>query len=197
MSIPIVVPAGRRLRVVLYARFSTDEQNQNSITDQFAACRRFLKKMGVTACNIDEFRDEEISGEEVHRPGIDAVREGIINKRWDLLVSEESSRLFRHPSGCMTFFEEAVDIGLRLICLNDFIDTAEDNWQKHLRDAQDNHCEANRLTRLRVGRAFEARWDNGHAVTWLRPGYRRLRVLPGNGSKGTQATRSIRRRSRF
>ncbi len=39
---PIERPAGRRLRVLIYARYSTEEQNPRSIDDQFTFCIAFL-----------------------------------------------------------------------------------------------------------------------------------------------------------
>lgn len=170
---PISKPAGRKLRVVDYARYSTDEQNPLSIDDQYAAVQRLLNDENVSEFTLDHFRDEGISGEIIQRPGIDQVRQGILQKRWDILVAEESSRLFRHPSGCLSFVEVAVDCGVRVICINDFIDTAEDDWQDALLDAQQHHRKSNKFTRRRIERAFLARWDIGAAVTWLRPGYRR------------------------
>ena len=42
IRIPVDVPKGRRLRVLVYARYSTDEQNPRSIEAQVAYCQRFL-----------------------------------------------------------------------------------------------------------------------------------------------------------
>jgi hypothetical protein len=179
----IVPRPGKVLRVVLYARYSTDEQNPKSIADQFAECRRMLAKCGVKDAVIEEFSDEAISGETIDRPGINQVREGIKNKRWDLLVAEESSRLFRHPSECLVFVETAVDLKVRIICINDFVDTAEDDWQQVLAEAQAHHARCNKLTRFRVGRAFSSRWDGILAVTWLRPGYLRIPSKPAVGKE--------------
>jgi DNA invertase Pin-like site-specific DNA recombinase len=92
------------LRVCFYARFSTDEQNPLSISDQFASCERNLKDAGVTEYEVDRFSDEGESGEILSRPGIDEVRRGIEKGRWDLLIVEESSRLFRSPRGSLDFF---------------------------------------------------------------------------------------------
>jgi hypothetical protein len=36
---PIVVPTGKPLRVLIHARFSTEEQRQSSIDDPVASCR--------------------------------------------------------------------------------------------------------------------------------------------------------------
>lgn len=38
---PLQLPKGRELRVLVHARFSTEEQRQSSIDDQIAACQAF------------------------------------------------------------------------------------------------------------------------------------------------------------
>jgi hypothetical protein len=41
-------------------------------------------------------REPGVSGELASRPGINQVWAGIEAKRWDLILAEESSRLYRH-----------------------------------------------------------------------------------------------------
>ena len=41
---PLVIPKGRPLRVLVHARFSTEEQRQSSIDDQIAAIERQLEQ---------------------------------------------------------------------------------------------------------------------------------------------------------
>ena len=80
--------AGRPIRICNYARYSTEEQDESSISDQFAYCRKFLDSLGIDldAVIIEEFSAPETSGETVHRPGINQVREGVDEKRWDILI---------------------------------------------------------------------------------------------------------------
>src|SRR5438045_62422 len=42
----IAAPKGRRLRVLIYARYSTEEQHPSSIDDQVAYCQRALAAFG-------------------------------------------------------------------------------------------------------------------------------------------------------
>ena len=57
------------------------------------------------------------------RLGIDQVIEGIKTQKWDLILAEDVSRLYRHETACGKLFELAVDEGLRIICCNEFLDT--------------------------------------------------------------------------
>ena len=125
LRIPLNLPKGRRLRVLIYARFSTDQQNPRSIDDQVAYCRRFLDALGLKDVEITTISDEGISGELVSRPGIDEVLAGAREGRWDVILCEDASRLYRHETACGELIETAVDEGIRVICINDLVDTGE------------------------------------------------------------------------
>jgi DNA invertase Pin-like site-specific DNA recombinase len=132
LRIPIEVPKGRPLRVLIYARYSTDEQNPRSIDDQVDYCRRFLEALGLHDVEITVLYDKGMSGELVSRPGIDEVLAGA---RWDLILCEDASRLYRHETACGELIETAVDEGIRVIFINDFVDTAEPDWDDRLHEA--------------------------------------------------------------
>ncbi len=56
------VPRRRRQRVVIYARYSTEEQNPRSIDDQIAKCREFVDSLGLGDVEIIELNDAAVSG---------------------------------------------------------------------------------------------------------------------------------------
>ena len=97
---PIDIACGILLRIIIYARYSTEDQNPRSIDDQVAECRRFLESLEIdlSQCEIQVLSDRAISGEEVSRPGIDDVRAAIRDGNVDLIVTEETSRLYRRQS---------------------------------------------------------------------------------------------------
>jgi len=180
---PLVIPANRPLRVIVHARFSTDEQRQTSLDDQIAVCRQFLdqslpKGWSPTQVEIRDIREPEISGEIADRPGINEVWTAIESKRVDLIVAEESSRLYRHPTKAGELFEAAVDAGVRIICLSDYIDTADEDWPDRLHFAQSHHSRANFYTRRRISRAHDGLWARGAAVGNTVIGYRRRPTTP-------------------
>ena len=59
----ITRPKGRRLRVLIYARYSTDEQNPNSIEAQVEYCRMFLTCPRITDAEIMVLSDCGVSGD--------------------------------------------------------------------------------------------------------------------------------------
>ena len=175
---PIAVPADRPLRVVIHARFSTEEQRQSSLDDQVASCRRFIEQnlppgVGLDRLGITVVQEPEISGELRDRPGIDEIKKAIDERRIDLLIAEESSRLYRHMTFSGMLFNAAVDAGIRILCPTDYIDTADDDWPERLQMSQSQHSRANHFTRARIKRAQLGLWERGAAVSAVKPGYRR------------------------
>jgi DNA invertase Pin-like site-specific DNA recombinase len=175
---PIKLPVGRRLRVLIYARYSTDEQHPSSITDQFAYCRVFLQANGVTDAEVRELSDAETSGELASRPGINQARE-LVDARWpDLYVSEDSGRLFRHETACGEHIETVVDNRIRYVGINDDVDTDEEDWDDRLHEAMHHHAKSNKYTIKRIKRKLEGLWRTGAAIGLVRPGYRRRPTVP-------------------
>ncbi|MCC7423009.1 MAG: recombinase family protein, partial [Planctomycetaceae bacterium] len=177
-----------KLIVLIYARYSTDDQNPSSITDQVAYCKRFLAAWGITDVEFIIRYDEAISGELSSRPGINAGTLLIRDGKCHVVIAEDSSRLFRNPSACLEFFETAVDADVRVICINDRIDTAEDDWFDRLYDAQRHHRQSNEFTRHRILRRHEALWLNNKAIGLLRCGYRRVPSTPDTDDKPEAGT---------
>lgn len=89
----------KKLRVIIYCRFSKEEQRQQSIDAQRLLCERVLKELGIDA-DITVFSDEGISGELRNRPGIEQVRQLIESEQCDLLISDELR--YQLPCGDVT-----------------------------------------------------------------------------------------------
>ncbi|MBL8829223.1 MAG: recombinase family protein, partial [Planctomycetaceae bacterium] len=172
---------GGRLRVMIYARYSTDDQDQSSIVDQVHYCKAFLKALGLAESdyNLEVLSDEGVSGEKIRRPGIDLVWEGIYARRWYLIVAEDSSRLYRDAASCVQLIRSALDQRLRVLCINDEVDTAdEENWEERLFDAARHHQRTNKYTARRIKRKHEALWEMGAAIGLVKPGYLRKASQP-------------------
>ncbi len=180
---PIVPPKNRPLTVLIHARFSTEEQRQSSIDDQIAACRAFIdsgmpKGTKPSQVTVEVIKEPEVSGEIADRPGINQVWAGIDAKRWDVIIAEESSRLYRHHTKAGELFESAVDAGVRVICPSDYIDTADDDWPDRLNMCQMQHARSNFYTRQRIRRAHDGLWARGAAVGNTAIGYKRRPTVP-------------------
>ena len=188
---PIEMAFGRPTKALIQARYSTEEQRQTSTEDQIANCRRFLadnlpRDVELDHLVIEVIREPEVSGELLNRPGINEVWEGIESKRWDLIVSEESSRLYRHMTFAHQLFNTAVDAGIRILCPTDYIDTTDEDWPERLSSSQSQHSRANYYNRSRIKRAQQGLWERGAAVGALKVGYRRRPSKPATTSAAAE-----------
>ena len=176
---PLAVAVGRKLRICIVARFSTDEQKKRRRSN--AAQIKYVQKQieielqraGITAYEFIIIADEAVSGERKERPGIAMLRGYIDELRIDVIVGEDSSRLYRNYAFCHEIVAGAFDQGIRTIFFNDDVDTADQDWEQRLQEAQAHHCKDNAYTRRRIARAFEDLWEMGAAVGPLRSGHLR------------------------
>ncbi|MCW2988939.1 MAG: recombinase family protein, partial [Solirubrobacterales bacterium] len=61
------------MRAAVYARYSSENQRPESITDQVSECRRFAKENGHEVLAEHIYTDEAQSGARKDRPGLDAL----------------------------------------------------------------------------------------------------------------------------
>jgi DNA invertase Pin-like site-specific DNA recombinase len=183
LRMPIRALPGRRLRILIYARYSTEEQDASSIADQIDYCKKFLTENGITDADIIERMDPETSGELVSRPGINQVRDLIGTRAVDVLMCEDTSRLFRHVTACGELIETAVDLDIRVIAINDDMDTAEEDWDDRLHEAAQHHARSNKYTARRIKRRQDALWRMGAAIGLLKTGYRRNPSTPATATE--------------
>jgi site-specific DNA recombinase len=81
-------------RVVLYARYSTDMQQERSVEDQFTLCREYAARQGWVV--VGTYMDKERTSKTLHdRPGaIQMLREASTGK-FDIILTEHLDRLSR------------------------------------------------------------------------------------------------------
>ena len=82
------------LRAAIYARYSSDNQNDKSVEDQIALCRELCKREGLKVVAV--FDDRAISGASVaNRPGFQKMMRAAEAKSFDVLVAEDVDRISR------------------------------------------------------------------------------------------------------
>jgi site-specific DNA recombinase len=113
------------MRCALYARFSTELQNQESISDQFRQCERVAKIQGLEI--VSRFEDRGISGGTSERPGYQALLTAARVSAFEVIVCEDISRVWRNRSEYGQRSAELEDLGVHLLtCVGD--DTRREGW---------------------------------------------------------------------
>jgi site-specific DNA recombinase len=82
------------IRAALYARYSSENQNEKSIDDQFSLCRELCAREGMAVTMT--FEDRAISGTgAITRPGFQSLMRAAEARLFDVIVAEDMDRLFR------------------------------------------------------------------------------------------------------
>ncbi|OUI84798.1 recombinase family protein, partial [Acetobacter tropicalis] len=91
------------MRVALYARYSSDNQRDASIEDQFRICRALAEKNGwqIVAC----YSDRAISGTTLLRPGIQDLMAQARAGQFDIVLAEGLDRLSRDQEDVAGFYK--------------------------------------------------------------------------------------------
>ena len=105
-------------RAVIYARYSTDLQDERSIDDQSSFCRAFLAQRAFQ--EVGAYDDRALSGATVFgRSGLAAMMRAAENKQFDVLVVESYDRLSRNQADLPRIYQELTFLGIQLIGIND------------------------------------------------------------------------------
>lgn len=105
------------MKVVLYARYSSDNQRDASIEDQLRACRDYADAQGWTI--IDSYSDRAISGASLIRPGIQELITDANAGRFQILLTEAMDRLSRDQEDIAGLFKRMSFAGVKIVTLSE------------------------------------------------------------------------------
>jgi hypothetical protein len=108
------------------------------------------------------------------RETIRRVEEFIEADAVDLIIAEDLSLIYRNPRLQYQFVQDAVDRDVRVICVADNLDAADENWEVMMSTATIRHGLAVPDARRRVRRTATHALHNGGMVMKIRYGYRKL-----------------------
>ena len=113
----------------VYARSSSEFQH--SVADQVRSVLDAALAHKVFVPRDLIFFDLAVSGRKERRPGLDALRAALADRKATVLLAFTTNRLFRKGYKCMRFVEEeVVERGLRAVFVKSGIDTAADGrWR--------------------------------------------------------------------
>lgn len=106
------------MKVAVYARYSSDNQREASIADQFRMCRLRAEKEGWTV--IEEYSDHAISGSSmIQRPGVQALIMASARGRFDLILSEALDRISRDQEDIAGIYKRMTYAGVKMFTLSE------------------------------------------------------------------------------
>ena len=101
------------MKAALYARYSTEKQSGASIEDQFRVCERLAEHHGFRV--VERFSDAAISGGTAERPGYQALLAGARRHGFEVILAEDTSRLWRNLAEQAPRLAELSDLGVHVV----------------------------------------------------------------------------------
>ncbi|GBQ47035.1 recombinase family protein [Acidomonas methanolica] len=103
-------------RVALYARYSSDNQRDASIEDQFRICREQAKRERWKV--VGTYKDAGISGASmILRPGIQSLLQDAQAGQFDMVLAEALDRISRDQADVATLFKHLKFAGVPIVTL--------------------------------------------------------------------------------
>ncbi len=113
---------------VIYTRFSSDMQRDESCEDQERDVRKGLGTKGIDASGFRVMHDRAESGTKNDRAVFDELRGMIDRKEIGILAVDDQSRLSR-ADNAFSFITDLVYSGGRFISTGEGIDTTQEGWE--------------------------------------------------------------------
>lgn len=174
-------------RIAIYARYSSDLQNQSSVDDQVELCRVFISDQvrGVTS-KILVFSDAAISGSTMERPGLMRMLTAAKAKRIDLIVAEGLDRLSRSLKDIAAVHEMLNYHGVSIWTVHEGRIT-----ELHIGLKGTMNALFLRDMKARIKRGHRARIAAGYAASSCAYGYRVVRGLVDERGSNVNGVREI------
>ncbi|MCC7447124.1 MAG: recombinase family protein [Anaerolineae bacterium] len=120
------VKSQQRLRFAIYARYSSDMQNELSLEDQEKCCRKAIAERGGTVIGV--YTDAAKSGWSLDREGFNKLRVDAERGRFDAVMFWKFDRLARnHEQSVLIKILLRRDYGLKLFCVEGFSEDDDDS----------------------------------------------------------------------
>ena len=103
-------------RAVLYARYSSENQSEHSIEDQFRLCRERAARDGLEI--VDTYADHALSGSSLkNRPEAGRLLEDARARRFDVVIAEALDRLSRDQEDVARIFKHLKFADISIVTL--------------------------------------------------------------------------------
>ena len=112
-------------RYAVIARYSSDKQRESSIDDQVRRCREEIERRGGRFDERLVFSDSAVSGASLHRPGFKSMMAAAEAGEFEVLVTEDISRISRDFADSAVLLRKLRFLEIRLIGIADGIDTTQ------------------------------------------------------------------------
>lgn len=154
------------MRAVIYARYSSDKQTEQSIEGQLAVCHEYANRNNIEI--VGEYIDRAISGRTDNRPDFQKMIADSAKKQWDAVIVYKGDRFARDRIASAIAKKTLRDNGVRLISATENIpDTPEGIILESLLEGMAEYYSAELSQKIKRG--LEESRKKGQVVGGKRP----------------------------
>lgn len=164
-----LTPKNQPLIAALYARVSTGRQeNEETIDSQIDEIRTRIIADGNILPPENVYQDDGWTGEMLQRPGLDEMRDGAIEGKFQVLYVYDRGRLSRVFAYQEIIIEEIINRDIKFVTIHDVkAETAEERVLQAMQGVFHEYERVKIVERMRRGKLFKARSGvmiNGHSL---------------------------------
>lgn len=172
------------MRCATYARYSTDNQNEESIESQVMACRSFIEREGWTLVENQIYSDYAMSGSTMDRPGLKVLMESAKSKPplFEKVVVFSLSRLSRDGFSEQQISSHFKRLGIEVVSVSEPLHNMQGSGRKAAEGAirMVNEVLLAQISEHTIrGQDYAA--SQGFKTTWAPYGYKNKRIPDPKG----------------
>src|SRR5690349_5133372 len=103
------------MKAAIYARYSSDQQRDQSVDDQIAVCKALIARQDWISTGV--YSDRAMSGSSHLRPGYQSLLSDARSGKIDIVVAEALDRVSRDQEHVAAFFKQMQFSGVRIVTL--------------------------------------------------------------------------------
>lgn len=107
------------MNAVIYARYSSDRQTEQSIEGQIHVCQAYAEREGITV--VGTYIDRAISGKTDNRPDFQRMIEDSARKQWEAILVYKLDRFSRDRYASAIYKHKLARNGVRVISVTENI----------------------------------------------------------------------------
>lgn len=159
------IPVGKK-RVVIYARFSSDMQREESIDAQIRACKEWAEREGYEVIAI--YHDEAMTAKNDNRDDFQRMIADAFAGKFDIIVVHKFNRFARNKYDSVLYKKRLADVGIKVVSATQKIDdTPEGKMMEGFLEAIDEYYSAN--LGLEVTKGLKENAHNGRSTGGTAP----------------------------
>lgn len=101
------------MRGVIYARYSSHAQREESIEQQIDECKRFAEREGISI--VDIYADKAVTGRTDKRREFQRLLRDADKKRFDVVIAYKSNRIARNMLNALQYEERLDKVGIKTL----------------------------------------------------------------------------------